>query len=339
MRLKILIYDIGCEGSGITYPLKVAFENIGHDVEMFDWTKFLYTCKNANLTNRIRDRIFFNLIAYNINKAIKSLVTQKRFDLFLVLRGDHIFPETISFAKKTIPSVVNWNSDDIFNKLNNSKYILESFDKYDIHFSPRPHLKEEYLFRGAKAFQELKWYYRLGLLYPESKVGKFEFANSVCFVGAWSKRREYFLSSLNSCDLKVCGWGWNKTKKPNTNWDVSAGIPIKDMMSLFANTKININILTKENRDTTNLRNYEIPAAGAFQLSERSDAILDMYKEDEEIVCFDNQEELISKCKYYLENDSLRNKIAIAGYNKLILGENSLIHRVKQIVEIVNLIK
>ena len=332
--MHILIYDIDSKSTGIEYPLKEAFNELGHTVVMFNWRKYLFTYSNTDFLNRVKDKLLFKRIAVKINLDLINLIEKNSFDLFLVLRGDHIFPETIIFSKKVIPFVVNWNSDDLFNKGMTTKYILESFDKFDIHFSPRPNLRNEYIQKGAKSFEILNWYYRLGVLFDAPKMGNINYLNSICFIGSWSNRRAYFLKSLTDFDLTLNGWAWSKklNKKEFPNWMVGNPIAIKEMANLFSKTKININILTIENRDTTNLRNFEIAAAGGFQLSERSDQILDLFKEDEEIVCFSSPEELKSKCSYYLKNQSLREKIALAGYNKLINGNNSLVDRTKQII-------
>ena len=83
------------------------------------------------------------------------------------------------------------------------------------------------------------------------------------------------------------------------------------MLSIFASTKININLLTVENRDSTNLRNYEIPASHGFQLSERSDKIKMQFEEDEEIVLFstnDWRKDERTFVTYYRElNSNLKN--------------------------------
>lgn len=108
------------------------------------------------------------------------------------------------------------------------------------------------------------------------------------------------------------------------------------MMSLFSKSKININIFTIENRDRTNLRNFDISVAGGFQISERSEDLLSIFEEDQEIVCFSSIDELHSKSVYYLKKDSIREKIALAGYNKITNGNNTLLDRVNKIIEIVN---
>lgn len=334
--MKILIYDVDCKESGTTYPLKSAFEAIGHQADMFDWRKYLFSYSNGSLPNRLKDRFLFDVVAYKINKELKKIIQNSGYDLFLVVRGEHIFSETIEFAKKHIPKVVNWNSDDLFNKLNSSKHVIRAFDKFDTHFSPRPHLKEEYLSKGAKSFEPLYWYYRIGLLYPEPDFSSHTYENEVSFVGSWSKRREEFLTPLVDEKLALYGWGWKKKMDTNafTKWDFNNSIRIDDMMKIMSKSKINLNILTIENRDSNNFRNYEIPASGGFQMSERSDFISELFEEDKEIVCFESKEELKSKCDFYLKNDSIREKIALAGYNRLVKGNNALTDRAEQIVKV-----
>lgn len=332
--MNILIYDVDCKESGTTYPLQQAFEAIGHTAEMFDWRKYLYSYKKGSLPNNLKDRFLFEYVAYKINKELKRMILNNKYDLFLVVRGEHIYADTISFAKKYISKVVNWNSDDLFNKLNNSKHTIRSFDKYDIHFSPRPHLNDDYISKGAKAFEVLHWYYRTGLLYPEPNFKNLKYVNDISFVGSWSKRRQQLLSELDEQKLHLYGWGWNRKVQVESynNWRFNQNVRIDDMMKIMSASKINLNILTIENRDSNNFRNYEIPASGGFQISERSDVILELFEEDKEIVCFSSQEELKSKCDFYLKNDSIREQIALAGYKRLIGGNNSLKDRVRQII-------
>jgi spore maturation protein CgeB len=104
------------------------------------------------------------------------------------------------------------------------------------------------------------------------------------------------------------------------------------MVEVMESSRINLNILTRENRDTTNIRNYEIPACGAFQLSERSDAILEIFEEEKEIACFRDVKELTAKCSYYLEHESERERIAAGGYRKLMTGGHEIKDRAEQIL-------
>lgn len=317
------------------YALKFAFESLGHQVDVFDWPKYLYEYQNASLANRLKDRLLFARTVHKINRDLVRIIERTEYDLWLVVRGDHILPETLLMAKNSIPRIFNWNSDDFFNPRNNTKHMLACFGLYDCHFSPRAHLKNEYIARGAKAFEFIRWYYRPGLFFAPETVAAQKTVRDIAFVGSWSKRRENILKSLQSREVNIWGWGWGKKSERSflrtAKW--RPHVDMISMMDVFGTSKINVNILTLENRDTTNFRNFEIPAAGGFQLSERSDEILNTFDEDKEIVCFESADELVSKCDYYLKNDGERKKIALNGYSRLFGGNYSIVDRAKQILD------
>lgn len=331
--MRILIYDLDCCSSGTKYPIKSAFEILGHQADMFDWGYYFFKQSKIIGIDRIKNILFKNVLIAKINNSLIDIIKNGSYDLFLVSRGDFILPETLVYAKKNIKHLVNWNTDDIFNKITSSNVNLETFQLYDIHFSPRENLKDEYLAKGAKSFEVLHWYYRFGLNYEQNRLPNFSYSHNTSFIGAWSTRRQDILSVLSDESMSIYGWGWGKKIKESVeNWSINNNISIIEMNRIFQYSKININILTIENRDVNNLRNFEIPAAGGFQLSERSDSILNLFKEDNEIVCFSSKEELLSKYKFYLKNENLREKIAAAGQKKVFNTKNSLIDRLLQII-------
>ena len=335
--MKILIYDVDCKSSGIYYPIKEALEKMGHEAIMFDWTLYFKSTSNGKLIYKIKDKLFYEIIETIINKQIKKIVNNNQFDLFLVMRGDHLYPETLEYCRKKVNKIANWNTDDLFNKLNSSQLIIDSVKYYDVHFSPRFNLKNEYLNKGAKTFKKLNWYYRYGINYENLLIKPNNYIHESTFIGSWSERRESLLMGLKDFNLKIFGWGWNKNidKSKYLKWSISPSVSILQMHNEFNKSKINLNILTFENRDSTNLRNFEIPASGGFQLTERSDEILEIFEEDKEIVCFSSKEELFDKYLFYLKNDSIREKIAEAGTRKIFQNNHSLIDRLNEILNFI----
>jgi spore maturation protein CgeB len=331
--MKVLVYDSDFASSGNIYPIKSALEELGHEAVMFDWRKYQYTYSDSSISNRFLDRFFINNVVRKINEDLIKEISSTKFDTFLVLRGEHITAETIEFALRNVTHVVNWNTDDLFNPLNSSNNVIKAFSKYHIHFTPRMHLRDEYIKRGARNVKRVDWYYR-----PELAINNFpEIIGLDCdirFIGSMSKRRLSFLSALKNFNCEIYGWGWKKKMYLLNfpHWNIFHPIGYKEMTRHFLNTRININLMTIENRDLLNLRAFEIPAAGGFQICERTVDVLQIFKEDKEIVCFDSPEELASKCEFYLRNESIRESIARAGYERVISGKHKLIDSVEQLI-------
>lgn len=327
LKLKnILIYDALTPGK-IPYPIEYELKNLGHIAQTFDYSKFFN--KSSYFIQKLINRLSYKLIKQNINLELLNFVKKQKFDLLIICFGKHLDYETILVLKKFIPVIVNWNSDDIFNKSNTSKEIIKSISLFDIHFTPRIHLIEEYKSFGAKKFIELDWYYRSGYLKDSINNNQL---NRVYFAGSFSERRNKIISNIKHESIYVSGTGWNKKNDRN----ILGNANFDQMHENFSTHKFNINILTKENRDTSNLRNFEIPSSFGFQLSERSSKILELFDEDNEIVLFETTEELNDKIDFYYRNESAREAIIYNAHKRLIKSDYSLRARLKTILKEVN---
>lgn len=335
-NLKILIYGEPYDWA-MAVNLMESFKLLNHSAKIFDYTKYMYRTKKFNLYNRFLDRVLYLKISNDINYALLNEVKKEHFDILVVLKGVHISRNTLSELKNRIKYIVNWNPDDFFNPLNSSRQLLDCFNIYDCIFSPREHLFEEYRKFGAKNIKLLNWYY-LPKYEINGSIDKSEYSlyeSSIVFIGTWSKRREKILTTLmNFENVKIFGNGWNKAssnfqKKINCNQPVFAD----EMSKIMFLSKININILTIENRDTTNLRNFEIPAFKGFQIAEETSAIKKIFKNNEEIVLYNSPDELAEKCQYYLKNVEAYDKIKKQGYETIVNGKNTILDRAYEIIE------
>ncbi len=333
-HFRILIYGEPFEWA-MAHNVVEACAELGHVALIFDYTKYLYRTKKFTLTNRVLDRLLFNSVAKKINTDLINAIRDRSFDILLIMKGIHLLPDTITEAKRYVSYVVNWNPDDFFNPLNNSKYLLGAFNKYDCIFTSRSHLVEEYRFKGAKRVEMLHWYFLPKMQYPVSisEEAKKQFGSDLVFIGTWSKRREEFLGALSNLNLRIWGSHWHRASKVFRN-TIDCRQPIfgEEMCKAICSSKININILTVENRDTTNVRNFEIPACSGFQLCERSPAIMQLFEEGKEIAFYSTPEELVSQCEYYLSNEIEINQIRKQGHQRLINGHHTMKDRVATIV-------
>jgi spore maturation protein CgeB len=94
-----------------------------------------------------------------------------------------------------------------------------------------------------------------------------------------------------------------------------------------------LNFLREQNKGAHNMRTFEIPATGAFQLATRSEEHLAWFAEGREIACFETSHELMSQVAYYLEHDTERDQIAQAGHRCLEEGHHTYADRMKQVLD------
>jgi len=108
---------------------------------------------------------------------------------------------------------------------------------------------------------------------------------------------------------------------------------IEEINKLYNRTKIDIAFApTTSYGRKINLRTFEIPMAGGFQLMQYSPYIHLYFEEDNEIVCWKDKKDLERKIKYYLSHEEERKKIARAGYERAI-KEHTWIKRFKYVIK------
>ncbi len=86
---------------------------------------------------------------------------------------------------------------------------------------------------------------------------------------------------------------------------------------VFNRAKINLNISLKSIATGIPLRAMDIMAAGGFLLTNFQQDFLEHFVPGEDFVYYENYEDLMGKCEYYLSHDQERKEIAENGFEKM----------------------
>jgi spore maturation protein CgeB len=113
----------------------------------------------------------------------------------------------------------------------------------------------------------------------------------------------------------------------------------REKLAAFATCRIALCFLRKANRDTYTDRSFEIPACRAFMLAERTEEHRELFREGEEIACFEGTEELIAGVRYYLDHDAERQQMAEAGYARLRGDRHTYVDRLGELLELADEIR
>jgi spore maturation protein CgeB len=87
-------------------------------------------------------------------------------------------------------------------------------------------------------------------------------------------------------------------------------------------------------RKSMSARMYTAVGCGAFYLCEHVDGIEEVLEPGREIVTFHSEDDMISKIRFYLQNDRLRKKIAEAGQRR-VLREHTYEIRIREMCDII----
>lgn len=142
----------------------------------------------------------------------------------------------------------------------------------------------------------------------------------IAFVGRYESRREKFLDAIADKGLMIYGPRWQSHGSAALQ-SCLHGEEIwgDEINTLYNRSKIVLNIPSwaPSYADTPNLRLVDVPASGAFLLTEDSEATRKIFKPGEHIEVFSSPEELRDKVTFYLSHESARQKIARAGFERV----------------------
>ena len=151
------------------------------------------------------------------------------------------------------------------------------------------------------------------------------YAADVSYIGTWSPKKERLLSeiTLRRPTLRVRIWGEQWHKATVTEDTFRRSVQGREVLGAgfvkaICASKINLSIMSEKRvgssmGDQVATRTFSVPACGAFVMHERTDEVLRLFREDEEIVCYDDVDELIEKIDRYLADDARRLEIAARG--------------------------
>jgi spore maturation protein CgeB len=163
----------------------------------------------------------------------------------------------------------------------------------------------------------------------------------VSFIGTYSPKKEKLLAALKealpSIHLKIWGDQWFRATAPSIKSSIQGRSITGDLYALAIQcSKINLGILNEQvtgasSGDLITSRTFHIPGSSGFMLHERNEESVQYFKEGEEAGFFDGEKELVEQVSLYLGNDSLRDRVAMAGYKRA-LADHSLDERAKKII-------
>lgn len=169
----------------------------------------------------------------------------------------------------------------------------------------------------------------------------------VTFVGQKYGNRPMYISALIDAGIDVRAWGpyWtmsleavplrvrinasikrlltNEDRPKETNgqtWRYGPPLDDEDLIKMYSRSKISLGFSRVADISASirqvRLRDIEAPMSGAFYMVEYFDELEDCFKIGEEIVCFNDEAELIEKTKYYLVHAQERERIRAAGMRR-----------------------
>jgi len=296
-----------------------ALVELGYEVELMDCSIFADAFHSLDRLvrdggSRERLRGLFTLF---LSELVLAKVMDYRPDLVFALAQAPLTKESLLRLKNDGVPTAFWFVED-YRTMN---YWREIAPFYDYFFTIQEgeffcQLKELGLdnFHYLPLAASPEWHRPLDLTEEELH----EYGSDLSFVGAgYYNRRNLFLRLIDF-DLKIWGNEWEGAL-PLLRYIQRKGerVSTEETVKIFNASKINLNLHSSNRHeginpygDFVNPRTFEIAACGAFQLVDYRRDLPRFFNLSEELVCFQDVEDLRKKISYFLARPTEREEIA-----------------------------
>ncbi len=273
-----------------------ALKELKHKVEFYH-THDTVRSKFILFFEKYLSFFYYFLIRFLLLNYLKK---KNNFDLIIFFKGLYLNKKFLikvkKFNKKTkLVNIFPDNPLNIYDKNISNPSLLETIDLFDYFCLWSKSIIKK--LRNKKNLLYLPFGYDK---YTHIKVKKDKkYSNEINFIGSYDIKRAGMLKSIKK-KILIAGNGWKGIE--------NLGRPIfeNELSKVISSSSISINILRDQNKDSHNMRTFEIPAMGGLMLTSRSIEQNLFFKENKECLMYNGKKELNQKIKYIMNN---KNKI------------------------------
>ena len=223
------------------------------------------------------------------------------------------------------------------------RHFKGSISEYDLVLAHRLRNVEQYENAGAKNVKFLRSWFAVERTHPVELLAeeKLKYECDVVFAGHFENdgRVEHLKEIVkNGFKLRLFG--------PGKYWDpvllesplLKHLVPVQmvwgdDYNKALCGAKLALCFMSKLNCDTYTRRCFEIPSTKTVLLSEYSNELETLYDSGVEVEFFKTKDELIQVLHRYVNNESLRESVADAGYQRVMTDGHDVVSRMQQVLE------
>ena len=285
-----------------------------------------------------RSRAWRQIGAARWNEHIAQTLSAAAPDLFLVLNGDLVMPETLTQVRSVGTQVFIIHADNPFPPWGgNRPETLPSALACDAYFIWSRSLVERLADIGIRRVEYLPFAWD-SAVFPYIGLSAAP-SHQVVFVGGWDRDREAWLAPIaEQFDLEIWGpayWGTRtRLNGPLRRCWQGAAVEGPQAARLLSDSAIALNPLRKQNLpDGVNMRTFEVPGCGGFSLSTRTAGALAILPEDSASVYFDDIEECCTQIERFLVRPVERVELAESAHARVANG-HEYAHRARRVLDV-----
>lgn len=320
---------------------------LGHCVVEFRQDDFPMLLSRCGRLNRLfTGKAFDDRCIQRFNENFLAGIVRSNPEIAWIEKALMLVPRTLERARELLPECifVCFQDDDPFGfRLGERplwKHFIEVIPMYDLHLLKKEVDQVEFRRHGARKTALFMHGFYPAIFKPLNPAPiPSQFRRDAAFVGTRVDRRMAVLNELTSkhgIRIDVYGNNWKRSLLRSRHMKAFHPAVVGEAYAMVIGTsRICLGFVSSSNRDEYSMRTFEIPACAGFLLAERTRKHLELFEEGREAEFFGSIEECAEKMRFYLANETVRLKIAEAGYRRCVESDYSLHRRMNDALRLI----
>jgi hypothetical protein len=239
------------------------------------------------------------------NARVISEVANGRPDVVWIFKGMEVYPETLRSLREQGIMLVNYNADHPFlhfSRGSGNRNVSRAIPEYHLHLTYSKRIASE-----------------LGERQPGTQVAVVPFGHDVsdtmferinkeeevvkaCFLGTPDADRARNVMRLVEAGIPVDVYGcqWDRFLSASPLLRTYGEVAGEDMLRTLRRYRVQLNFFRPHNRDSHNMRSFEVPACGGIMLAEDSSEHRTFFECGREAWFFNSPQEMIGLTRHLL---------------------------------------
>ena len=306
-----------------------ALKRLENNIETMDCSD-LFKWNEINKLRRFLER--HTLLGKKVrlaNSVLLKKIKERKIDILWIDTAYWVYKETLEEIKKEGVFLIHYTTDAFFptnKKLFLSRRLMrKTITVFDVVITTNS--------TDYKNFIKEKKYQEVNFISSKNGYDSFRFSkkdviinnkssfkHELVFIGHHEPETERKVIELVKANLPIVVYGnhhWASSKASKfLKGNLKAALNEKDYEIALQQADIALCFVSHWNYNSTAGRSFEITRSGTFLLAERTSEHEACFTEDEEAGFFGNDEEMINKIRYYLDNKVKRENIAFKGLDR-----------------------
>lgn len=327
---------LGCAVTTIFYNQSLARQRVGNLSRI---STRLGSCHFR--TPFIIQELFALWLCARKRRVIVETAKVLKPDLVLILKGESIPARTLAELKAdTGATLAVWWVDHPFMNAEHRhpwRHVPACVPLFDHCFIFDHSYKDSLRQAGAREVSFLPCAADTELFRSQrlTEAERVTYGASVSLVGVYTESRAKIVRKMCGMPgLGLWGPGWKELLSQQMHQDAFRGEALApaDACKVYSASQVNLNTHHQQSRNAgLNTRAFEIPAAGAFELSDYVPGMEALLEPGREVAVYHSPEQAGELARYYIKAEDERRRIAEAGHRR-VLAEHTYRHRMQDLL-------